>query len=202
MEGDLRKRQRHQIFNWSFETKTTTNDRHEIHSVNTGYRHALRENRIVFQNDRLLLFMTTSSTTKFLYLIIVPQSLQQYVFFAYHSSGTGAHMKSFKTLLLIRMRFFWPGMRKAIITWIKSCTGCIPAGIRNRESSGLNHSWPMTVSFAILSVDIRKSGIVRNADGYIALLNAMCDMTQFIVMSPVKSSSAHILRGYLWSLSF
>ena len=85
---------------------TPTMTEHEIRSVYAGYRHALRENRVVFRNDRLLLFTTTSSTTKSLCLIIVPDSLRQLVFFAYHASGTGAHMKEFKTLLLIQMYYF------------------------------------------------------------------------------------------------
>ena len=110
-------------------------------------------------------------------------------------------MKAFKTLLLIRMRFFWPGMRKIIMTWVKSCAGCIPADIRNRESSGLNHSWPITVPFAILSVDIWKPGVVKNADGFIALLNAMCDMTQFVVMTPVKKlECTYVARAFMESV--
>ena len=59
----------------------------------------------------------------------------------------------------------------------------------------------MTVPFAILSVDIWKPGVVKNADGYIALLNAMCDMTQFIVMSPVKKlECTYIVRTFIDSV--
>ena len=170
----------------------------EIRNVHAGYRHALRENRISFRKDRLLLFTTIGGSDRFLCLIIVPTSLRQLVFFAYHASGSGAHMKAFKTLLLIRLRFFWPSMRKSIMLWVKGCAGCIPAAARNRESSGLLHSWPITTPFCIVSVDIWKPGEIVNVDGYRALLNAMCDMTQFVVTTPVKCLvAAHVARAFM-----
>ena len=89
-------------------------------------------------------------------------------------------------------------MRKCIIAWVKSCEGCIPAAVRLRESSGLNHSWPATTPFAILSVDIWKPGDVRNGDGFIGLLNSMCDLTQFVVMAPVvKLEASYIARVFM-----
>ena len=109
-------------------------------------------------------------------------------------------MGAFKTLLLIRTRFFWPQIRKLIMAWVKGCADCIPAAVRNREGTGLLHTWPITTPFAILSVDMWKPGEVVNADGYIALLNAMCDMTQFIVSVPVRTLEAtHV--ALLWRRS-
>ena len=177
---------------------TTPLSEDEIRNVHAGYRHALREDRISFRKNRLLLFTTVGGSNRFLCLIIVPTSLRQLVFFAYHASGSGAHMKAFKTLLLVRLRFFWPCMRKMIMLWVKGCTGCIPAAARDRESSGLVHSWPVTTPFCIISVDIWKPGEVVNIDGYKALLNAMCDMTQFVVSTPVKCLvAAHIARAFM-----
>jgi hypothetical protein len=179
-------------------TDKTPLSEHEIRNVHESYRHALRENRIHFRNNRLLLFTSIASSHRFLCLIIVPESLRQLVFFAYHASGSGAHMGAFKTLLLIRTRFFWPRMRKLIMAWVKGCAGCIPTAVRNREGTGLLHTWPITTPFAILSVDMWKPGEVVNADGYIALLNAMCDMTQFIVSAPVRNLEAtHVARAFM-----
>ena len=99
-------------------------------------------------------------------------------------------MGKLKTLLLIRSRFFWPKMRKDIINWYTSCFSCIPARVRRRESTGLVHSWPVTTPFAIVSVDIWYPGKTTNLDGYNCLLNAMCNMTQFVIVQAVPNTEA------------
>ena len=82
-----------------------------------------------------------------------------------------------------------------IIIWAKSCASCIPAAARNKESSGLIHSWPITTPFAIISVNVWQPGSVVNADGMVDILNSMCDMTQFIVMASIQNLEASHIVG-------
>ena len=102
-------------------------------------------------------------------------------------------MKTFKTLCLIRLCFFWPKMQSDIILWVKSYSGCIPTNAQARENTSLVHSWPITTPFAIISVAIWKPGTITNNDGYTCLLNSMCDMTQFVVVAPAKHTEASYL---------
>ena len=151
-----------------------------------------------FRNGRLLVFHAVGSSHRFLSLIVVPARLRHTVFFAYHTGAAGAHMGKTKTLLVLRMRFFWPQMRKDILQWVNACTSCIAAQAGRREQSGLVHSWPVTTPFAIVSVDIWLPGSVSNADGYSCLLNAMCDMTQFVVVQGAKSTeSSYLARLFM-----
>jgi len=107
-------------------------------------------------------------------------------------------MGKYKTLLAIRMRFFWPVMRMDIITLVEGCPDCIPARLKKRSSTGLVHSWPITTPFAILSVDIWKPGATVNPRGFKTLLNVMCDMTQFVVSSAIeRTDSSYIARIFM-----
>ena len=66
------------------------------------------------------------------------------------------------------------------------------------EVSGLVYSWPVTTPFAIISVDLWTPGNVTRPDGYVALLNTMCDMTQFVVTQGVRSKEAsHCARVFM-----
>ena len=126
----------------------------EIRKVHTGYWQPLREGSITFRNGRLVLIGLSAISNRHLVLIVVLQSLRRTIFMAFHTSGVGAHMGAYKTLVVIRMRFFWPHMRKEILDWCKSCAQCIPARLQTRVNSGLSHSWPITTPFAFISVDI------------------------------------------------
>lgn len=144
------------------------------------------------------MFHPIGASSRFLSLIIVLESLRKKVIFAYRASGVGAHMGKFKTLLTIRSRFFWSRMRKDIMIWVTGCSGCIPARVKRRESSGLVHSWPITTPFAIISVDIWKPGHTTNLDGYTCLLNTMCDMAQFMITMPaMRTESSYIARLFM-----
>ena len=129
------------------------------------------------------------------------RTLAKTIFFAYHTSGTGAHMGAYNTLLRIRLHFFCPSMRKHIIAWARSCTECIPAANWKRVNTGLLRSWPALSSFTIISIDIWKPGNVVNIEGSVALLDVICDMTQVVVVTPARSlESSHIARCFMESV--
>jgi len=173
----------------------------EVRKVHKNFWEALRSNSFTFKNDRLVIYKLIGSTNRYLSLIAVPFALRRTVFTAYHASGVGAHMGKYKTLLAIRMRFFWPNMRKDIMAWVDGCPDCIPARIRRRESTGLVHSWPVTTPFSILSVDIWKPGATSNPRGYNGLLNTMCDMSQFVVSVPIcGAESSYVARIFMESV--
>ena len=112
----------------------------------------------------------------------------------------GEHMKRYKTLLIIRSRFFWPGMRKGIFEWVCSCAGCIPANVRIRESSGLVQSWHITTPFAIISVDLWAPGAMSDYKGRNHLMRSMCDMTQFVAIPTQFVTASHLTRLFMESV--
>ena len=47
-------------------------------------------------------------------LILVPTELRRVIFSYFYAGQSGGHMGEYKTPFRIRMRFFWPGIRKDI----------------------------------------------------------------------------------------
>ena len=165
----------------------------EIKKVHKGYWQYLRDGSITFKNGRLVLVGLNAISNRYLALIIVPTALRRTIFITFHASGVGAHMGAYKTLVVIRMRFFWPHMRTDILNWVKSCAQCIPARLKTRINSGLMHSWPIATPFAIISVDIWSPGDIKNCYGHSKLFNSMCDMTEFVICTAISNTEASYL---------
>ena len=88
---------------------------------------------------RLVMITPTGASERFLMLIIVPIALRKSIFELIHAPGSGAHIKVFKTLLLLRMLFYWPHIRKNVMEWVKGCSSCIAARNLSAANSGLVH---------------------------------------------------------------
>ena len=82
---------------------------------------------MVFRNGRFLLFSSTKLSHRFLTLIVVPDGIRRTVFVAFHFSGVGVHIGGWKTMTIIRMRFYWSHIRKKILEWINMSASYIPA---------------------------------------------------------------------------
>ena len=161
----------------------------DIKTVNMSYRDHLRKGRIQNLNGRLVLMKPILMNTKHVALIIVPQELRRKIFSHFHAGPSGGHMGEYKTLFRLRLRFFWPRMRANIKEWTIGCAHCQAYNIWRSRKSELYFSWPVTVPFWIMHVDLwspghavansTSSGKQRNAH----LMNSMCDLTQFVISS-------------------
>ena len=58
--------------------------------------------------------------------IAIPDDLdlQSTLLHEFHSSLLGGHAGQFRTLARLAAQFFWPGMRRAVKTYIKFCDIC------------------------------------------------------------------------------
>ena len=54
-------------------------------------------------------------------------------------------------------------------------------------------SWPLNIPFAILHVGIWMPGRYTGSKGKMALINVMCDMSQFVVIVSVPEESSATL---------
>ena len=77
-----------------------------LRSLSAVYRHPLREKRVKLLNSRIVIMNPIGSANRFLTLIVVPKEIRRIIFHACHTTPMGAHMGRYKTLLLIRLRFF------------------------------------------------------------------------------------------------
>ena len=159
----------------------------DIQQVSAVYRPLLRTGCISFSRQRLIVTQPISPYQDSLILIIVPVSLRRDIFSAYHGSPTSGHFGTFKTLSRIRSRFIWPRCTSDVKLWVTSCSHCVAVRSNRRVSSELCFSWPITAPFSILHVDLWSPGAAVSTDGYTHVLGAMCDLTGFVILVPIKT---------------
>ena len=103
----------------------------------------------------------------------------------YHAGSSGGHIDSYKTLFHLRLRLFWPTMRKEIKLWAKRCVYCVSYDIWRTRMSKLHSSWSATVPFWIMHVDLWSPGHISDDQGQKGyLMNSMCNISQFVISSP------------------
>ena len=123
--------------------------------------------------------------SKYITLLLVPLPLRRKLFSHYHAGPSGGHMGYYKTLFRLRLRFFWPSMREEIKEWVKRCAHCVAYDVWRTRTSELHFSWPVTVPFWIMHVDLWSPGAIEDEVGQKGyLMNSMCNISQFIISSP------------------
>ena len=163
----------------------------QLKTINTAYHEPLKAGLIQHMRKKFVYFKPILINTKYIGLIIVPEGLRRALFSHYHAGPTGGHMGEYKTLYRLRSRFFWPGMRQNIKDWVKGCAHCVAQHAWRTRRSELYFSWPVTVPFWIMHVDLWSPGHTQDHSGQKGyLLNAMCDLTQFVVSIPVTDITA------------
>ena len=65
-----------------------------------------------------------------------------------------------------------------------------------RRGQELMFSWPVISPFVILHVDLWMQGHHSDPNGNMALMNAMCDIGEFVVVVPVPDESSATLASY------
>ena len=152
---------------------------------------SMKKGNMFLLGDKLLLFKAMSMGSKIISLSIVPTSLRRTPFDHYCGGPSGAHMGEYKTLYCIWIQFFWPGLREEIKKWVAAYSHCVSYNVRRTRASELHFSWPVTVPFWIIHVDLWSPGLTEDSSGQkIYLLNCMCDLTRCIVSSITTSTDS------------
>ena len=100
-------------------------------------------------------------------------------------------MGTYKTLFKTRMRLFWTRIREYIKTWVARCAHCVSYNVWRTRKSEMHFSWPITVSFWVMNVDLWYPFLVEDAGREKdILMSSMCNLTQFIVSSPTLDIDA------------
>ena len=84
-------------------------DRKKIASLHHVYRQPARQGQFTARDGILYMKEIFNNDVKFVDLRIVPESLYNIVFVAFHANSIGAHLDTPRTFHRIRQRYFWPG---------------------------------------------------------------------------------------------
>ena len=102
-------------------------------------------------------------------------------------------MGEYKILYRLKLRFFWQCIRTDIKDWVKQrphCTLILKWWQRGQE---VMLFWTISSPFAILHADLWLLGHFTNRNGSVALMNVICDMTQFVIVVPVSNETSATL---------
>ena len=180
------------IVNPSLVSKRTLAD------VHFRYRQPLRASCIVIEQDMLVLREPLAGDESFIKLRIVPISLRNILFIAFHSNPIGGHFNAYRTFSRLRLRYFWPGMYRYCVDFCRKCPACALANSTTRRSRELVYSFPIEAPFMVLHADIYQAGAHSSFEGNSHYLITCCGMTTFGCMEPVsKPDSTHLASAIM-----
>ena len=168
-----------------------------IDLLNVAYRHGIINKLFRILETKLVYYKKTLTSTSCILRIVVPSSLRRDLFSSFHASPVDGHMGEYKILHHLKVRCFWPYMRKGIKAWIKAGAHCNLTNRWRRRGSELLFSWPVSSPFAILHADLWCPGDFTDYTGSRYLLNVMCDLTQFVVIVPVPGATSAVIAKYV-----
>lgn len=171
-----------------------------IRKVHFCYRDSLRRGLIVLENDQLFVKEVFPHDSQFVKLRIVPATLRNLIFTAFHANPIGGHLNAYRTYFRIRMRYFWPHLFKYCTKLVKSCPGCALSNLTNSRSSELVYGFPVDAPMRVLHVDIYAVGTEFNFDGNRYYLVAACGMTAFSVAEPTAEQNAEVFASALMKI--
>ena len=100
------------------------NDKKIVDSLHHIYRQPARSGHFTLEDGSLFMKEIFTNGAKCIKLRIVPASLQNIVFIAFHANPIGGHFDAYRTYHRIRQRYFWPGVYSYVKRLCKACPGC------------------------------------------------------------------------------
>lgn len=154
------------------------------------YRSALRQGRIVLEQDMLILQEQLDTGSSYIKLRLVPTGLREILFIAFHANPIGGHFNPYRTYARLRLRYYWPGMYKYCQLMCKKCPGCALANGVIRASSELIYSFPVAAPFRVLHVDGYQAGDLSSFEGRKVHVIALDGMTSYACNQSVQKANS------------
>ena len=159
------------------------------------YRQPARQGHFVIRDKILFMREIFQNDDRYIELKIVPESLQNIIFVAFHSNPIGGHLNAHRTYRRVRQRYFWPGMYQYLYKEDEnSCPGCSLSNITKNRSADLVYSFPIEAPMRLLFVDIYAAGAEFNFVGTKHYLIAACGMASFAIAEDTAEQSSTVLQ--------
>ncbi len=158
--------------------------------ISFNYHSALRQALIVIKDNLLIYCKPIAGGMSYTKLILVPSSLQNILFIAFHLNALGGHFDAYRTLHLLCLHYYWPGMYSYIKRVCLACPGCSLSNPTKSKSSKLVYNFPIEAPFMVLHVDAYMAGSHTGFEGSEMYLVACCGMCTFDALEPVSGANA------------
>ena len=115
------------------------------------------------------------------------------------SKSLGAHIGQDKTLAKILERYWWPGVRKDVISFVQTCERCQKASTRFSKGAPSLHSLAVPAEpWRQIGVDL--CSLPHSSEGYTCMAVAVDYFTKWVEAEPLRSKSAESVAQFLFSL--
>ena len=137
-----------------------------LKKVHHTYRMPLRQSLFIIEDDMLVYREPLGQgSDSYVKLRLVPSSLRNLLFIAYHANPIGGHFHYERTYRNLRLRYMWPEMFKYCKEMCAKCPACALANRSKRVSSELVYGFPVTAPMMVLHLDAFSAGKHLSFDG-------------------------------------
>ena len=103
--------------------------------------------------------------------LVVPKEWRQKAIEMEHDTKMAGHMGVFKTMERVARKYWWPGMRKDVADWIKTCLVCQEFKKGRAEKKGLLRPIEAYLPFELMGMDILTDlKVTKNGNKHIVVL--------------------------------
>ena len=175
-------------------TKLTSNGQEAIRGVNEA---KLSPDGILLKFVGKISNVTTSDNND--WKIWLPDSLIQQVMSFYHNSILSGHMSASKTLQRVASRFWFHGIRRKVLNYVKNCKTCQLVKPSQSYKVGIGRSHQATSPWDSVSVDLM-GPYVKGYKGCQFLLVVVCNYTKYVELFGLRRATARIIIDRLWRM--
>lgn len=146
------------------------------------------------ENGILYKYVTTkfwSCVNSIDWKMVVPRNLRQEVLQQCHDSPLAAHMGFKKTYSRISEEYYWPQMRRDILTYINKCQICSSQKSPNKARPGLmGKEKEVNYPFQLISMDLM-GPLPRSSKGNTYLLVVTDWYSKYVLLHPLRQATTN-----------
>lgn len=136
--------------------------------------------------------------------LVIPVNSQKEILCSYHNDPAAGHIGIEPTYKRISAKYYWPGVRRSIAEYVKSCVDCQKYKATNLKPLGLLKTPIMSQRFEIIAIDLF-GPLVESIEGFVQVLVVEDLATKWTELYPLKFASAEYCAKSLvndWFLRF
>ena len=176
------------IISWMKEDKKPSAQ--ELFLCSPTVKHLWSCKNYLFLQNKVLYYRWDDQEDKV--LLVVPRSLKDEVLRYCHDNKLSGHLGQAKTVLKVKQRFFWHGLQKDCITFVKSCDVCSKYKRPNRKAKSSLGSYHAGAPLERVHIDIL-GPLAASESGNKFVLMVVDQFTKWIECYPLKDQSAETI---------
>lgn len=122
--------------------------------------------------------------------VVVPKSKRTQIISDNHEPPTAGHLGVFKTHRRLALRYFWPGMYRDVVTFVKECNVCSAYKHKTTLTPGqMGQPKQCYRPFQVLSVDL-VGPLPKSRSGFVHLLVVTCCFSKYTLLFPLRRATS------------